>query len=239
MIDLTGNPGDKNCKITFSPRPGFKQSHRTFQRELVYGHYCPRCMNVVQALFLTDEPVDLWPYEATNVMSIGKSDEKVGTILKIVPNVESKLGYSNYTSTFLRSGGEPGQHIVLKNHVLKYHGVEKEKSSADRYFEPGERPCADYTGAFALREDLLVRDVCLFMRIDPTVLAQHNLPSVEEFLNRAVSQDFRSLPAYGVAPPVILFPRERMTGYNQNYEWWQIREILKPFKKPEVKAAAA
>jgi len=55
VIALTGKPGDLNSHVRFTPRPGFKKTHKVIERELVYGHYCPRCTNVVQALFLTDE----------------------------------------------------------------------------------------------------------------------------------------------------------------------------------------
>jgi hypothetical protein len=240
MIALTGNPGGKDCRIQFSPRPRFKTSHKLIERELVYGHYCPLCMNVVQALFLTDEPVDLWPYEATNVMSMGKSDAKLGTVLKVVPHAESKRGHTCYTSTVLPGSGDPGQHIVLKNHVLKYHGIENETNATDRFFEPGDRTC-EYTGAFALRGDLLVRDICHFMRWEVAEMARYNLPSVEEFLTVAAAYDFRSLPAYGSAPPVVLFPRTKMTPQNKwDKGWgWQMRSIMKSFEKPKEKAAPA
>jgi hypothetical protein len=236
VIELTGRPGDLNCSIRFTPRPGFKKTQKTLERELVYGHYCPLCQNVVQALFLTDEPVNLWPYEETNVMSTSKSEEKIGTILKIVPNLESKAGYTNYTVTSLRGGRQSGQHIVLKNHVLKYHGIEQEKHTPDRYFEPGERPC-EYAGAFALREDLLIRDVCYFMRLNVAAIEAYNLPSVEDFLKGAVEHGFRSLPAYGSAPPVMLIPRERMTSARG--DGWRMRNILQPFVKPKEQKVAA
>jgi hypothetical protein len=236
VIELTGKPGNQDCHIKFTPRAGFKRTHRPIERELVYGHYCPRCMNVVQALFLTDEPVNLWPYEETNVMSTSKSEEKIGTILKIVPNGESKAGYTNYTVTPLRGAGERGQHIVLKNHVLKYHGIEQETHTTDRYFEPGERTC-EYAGAFALREDLLIRDVCHFMRLDVAAIEAYTLPSVEDFLKGAVEYDFRSLPAYGSAPPVVLFPREWLA--QRRGQAWQLRSILQPCAKPKETNVAA
>ena len=236
MIALTGKPGDLNSHIRFTPRPGFKKTHKVIERELVYGHYCPRCLNVVQALFLTDEPVDLWPYEETHVMSTSKSEEKAGTILKVVPNVESTPGYTNYTSTPLRTAGDRGQHMVLKNHILKYHGIEQAKHTSDRYFEPGERTC-EYAGAFALREDLLVRDVCHFMRLDVAAIEAYHLPTVEDFLKGAVAYDFRALPAYGSAPPVVVFPRDKLT--NTRNCGWQMRNILQPFVKPTEQKVAA
>ena len=236
MIALTGKPGDLNCQIRFTPRPGFKKTHKVIERELVYGHYCPRCMNVVQALFLTDEPVDLWPYEETHVMSTSKSEEKAGTILKVVPNGESKAGYTNYTVTALRGAGERGQHLVLKNHVLKYHGIEQAKHTSDRYFEPGERTC-EYAGVFALREDLLICDVCHFMRMSVADIEHYSLPSVDGFLKLAVDYDFRSLPAYGNAPPVVVFPRDKLT--NTRNCGWQMRTILQPFVKPTEQKEAA
>ena len=150
--------------------------------------------------------------------------------------MESKTGYTNYTVTSLRGGRQSGQHIVLKNHVLKYHGIEQETHTTDRYFEPGERPC-EYAGAFAVREDLLIRDVCHFGRMDVAHIENYNLPSVTDFLTFGVNYEYRSLPAYGTAPPVVLFPREWLA--QRRGHAWQLRSILQPFAKPkETKVAA-
>src|ERR1035437_5869312 len=151
-------------------------------------------------------------------------------MLKIVPNGESKAGYTNYTVTPLRGAGERGQHIVLTNHVLTYLGIEQGKHTTDRYFEPGERPC-EYAGVFAVREDLLIRDVCHFGRMDVAQIEHYHLPSVTEFLTFGVHDEYRSLPAYGTAPPVVLFPGEWLA--QRRGQAWQLRSILPPFAKPQ------
>ena len=229
MIELVGKPGDLNCRIKFTPRPGFKQTHTTIERELMYGHYCPSCMNVVQALFLTDDPISLWPYEETNVMSTSKDEAKIGTILRIVPHVESKRGHSAYTTTSLRSVGSPGQHIVLKNHVLKYHGLKETTPTPDRFFEPGDRTC-EYTGVFALREDLLVRDICLLMQMSAHEVKLYNIPSLADFMTTAMTYDIRLLPAYGSALPIIVVAREKIADRWGGYTY-QVRNALKPYLK--------
>ena len=120
--------------------------------------------------------------------------------------MESKVGlHELHRHAVARTAGERGQHIVLKNHVLKYHGIEQVKHTTDRYFEPGERTC-EYAGAFALREDLLIRDVCHFMRLDVAAIEAYNLPSVEDFLKGAVDvrlsvpAGLRQRPTGGVVP---------------------------------------
>ena len=94
MIEFIGKPGSASCSIQFSPRSAYKcdARYQRFEKDLVYGHYCPTCGNVVQACFLTAKPVDLWFYEETNVISTAADEKKFGNVLKIVPNQDSKFG---------------------------------------------------------------------------------------------------------------------------------------------------
>src|ERR1035438_10078802 len=112
MIELTGKPGDLICRIRFTPRPWFKDDERVphLELNLVYGHRCPTCGNVIQACFLTEKPIDLWYYEETAF--VAKGEKTYGDLLKVVPNEESKPGHSQYTSTFERVASGSAQHLV-------------------------------------------------------------------------------------------------------------------------------
>lgn len=250
LIRLTGKPGDAICKIQFTPRPAFRDNPRVHEIEktLVYGHVCPTCGNVIQACFLTDEPVNLWAYEETNFISKSSDEKKFGTILKVVPNVDSKYGYSQYTSTVFRTSGGKAQHLTLKNHIVKYHGANTETQTTDRYFEPGGCTC-EYVGVFSLREDLALKDLCLLWRFKESY---KNLDTDYEFttiasvaegfesesgqrLNGLQQYGVRPLPAYGQAPPVLLFSQEKLKA---NYPpWYQISTLMNSAFYKERKTA--
>jgi hypothetical protein len=199
----------------------------------------------VQACFLTAKPVDLWFYEETNVISTAADEKKFGNVLKIVPNQDSKFGYSQYTSTVLRTPGGMAQHLTLKNHIVKYHGINETAHTSDRYFEPGGHTCA-YTGLFSLREDLALKDLCLLWRFADghgNNLNDYKFGKIDEVLDHFITNDgahlnglsfhgVRALPAYGQAPPVLVFPRDKLTG---NYApWGQISTLMsRAFKKEQ------
>ena len=45
MIEFIGKPGSASCSIQFSPRSAYKcdPRYQRFEKDLVYGHYCPTC----------------------------------------------------------------------------------------------------------------------------------------------------------------------------------------------------
>ena len=160
MIEFIGKPGSAACSIQFSPRSAYKGDPRytRFERDLVYGHYCPTCGNVVQACFLTAKPIDLWFYEETNVISTANDEKKFGNVLKIVPNQDSKFGYSQYTSTVLRTAGGTAQHLTLKNHIVKYHGINEATHTSDRSLSQAATPAP--TRASSVCGKILLSRIC-------------------------------------------------------------------------------
>lgn len=208
MIQLTGKPGEPNPKVRFTPRNMFKHAP-VLEKQLIYGHVCPRCFNVVQALFATDEPIDLFKYEETAVISLSQDAKKYGTINKYVPEYDDPVGTTCYTSTFLIGGKQKAQHLYLKNHILLFEGIDKPVSeNGSNFYEKGERTC-EYTGFFSVRKDLMVRDILLFMQVKPEQIKSYYLPPLDQFLQRC-GERFRTLPPYGDAPPVVLVKRENM-----------------------------
>jgi hypothetical protein len=244
LISLTGKPGDLICQIHFNVRPAFSKDPKAvdLRRDLVYGHVCPTCNNVIQACFLTDKPIDLWPYEETVFISQA-SGKNFGTTLKIVPNEESKAGYSQYTSTFERTLEGNAQHLVMKNHVLRYQGIDSKSRENDRYNESGGHTCA-YTGCFSLRQATMLKDLCLFYRCDEEgrkgVVGTNSKIDQYEFtdLTAAVIESLRiegirTLPSYGQPLPMLLFGNENLKGaYSQFYK---LTRALAVYRK-EVKA---
>lgn len=229
MIRLIEGSG-KSARILFSPRVGFRRGAskvNELERTLVYGHVCPVCRNVIQALFLTDTQVNLWPYEETIEISEGK--ETMGEVLHYWPKPDSHHGYSQYTSMRLHTTQGDAQKIVLKNHVLKYHGIDANKNGGYTHFVSGGHMCS-LTGIASHRPDLLICDLMHFYRL-PDVdknAWKNSLPPLDDFIAAGEAYGMRTIPTIGEGPRVVLFPKIRVTD---QVSWaWQMRNILNTAK---------
>ena len=224
MISLTGKPGDKNFQVEFTPRWGYKTGRKTMVREGLYGHYCSTCSNVINVAFFTKKPVDLWPIEESNIISRAK--DKFGESLQTVPGNDSKEGTTQYNSTFFDTSNGQVQVLTLKNHILGYQGIVKGDTLKSN-FQTGECPCY-YAGCFSFNSDLLLKDVFSFWGFRNQNFPEVKKPTLEEFVEAGKDSGFKLIPAYGEAPPVILFPRSKVQeGFNSFY--YELNRILRTF----------
>lgn len=223
MIELVGKPGDAQGKIRFSPRDSFKKRAKHEERELIYGHKCPVCNNLVQAYFLTPQPINLFPYEETVVLSQG--EKNAGEILKILPGRYDRQQDTCYNDLHLRGA----QRIVLKNHLMRLDAMADRQPTGDGIWEVGERTCFK-AGVFSLREDLAVKDLMLFSLMTPLETGNYNIPKIEELFPHPLGDaEFRWVRAVGQAPPMILMNRESFTHGFQ----YSLRSRLAPFMKQQ------
>lgn len=205
MIDLIGSPGDLVGKIRFTPRDKFKRKYPILEKELIYGFRCTRCGNVILAYWRTDEPVNLWPYEETNILSL--SEDHYGEVINIYPNENSKHGYSCYENVTIKAGSEVGQRIRLKKHLLLNEPVLNMTTSD--IFETGGEHCCEYTGWWSLRSDLMLKDILLANMADtPEELAFATKHTVSEFVGTLFCNKFRALQGIGNVPPAVLVNRQ-------------------------------
>lgn len=219
--------------IAFEPRAGFKRGSKAqpeIRREIIYGHTCPICGNLMQAYFNTESAIDLWPYEETVVLSQG--EKNMGEIRKIFPDNKAKLGSSCYKSTF--HSATKSQKIVLKNHILKFEGLSNRVYGGDNFWEVGERTCVK-AGFFSLREDMLIKDILCAYGYSHYDIAHYDLPSITlDKIVSATGQNFRKVLAVGNAPPVLLTDREALNGlYGSNYSSinWSLFSLLQQYRK--------
>lgn len=227
MIKLRGKEGvnDPLNKIVFEPRPGFVRGAGKAQElefPLIYGHRCPYCSNVIQALFKAPKEFSLWPYEETTVLSQG--DKNSGEVLKVFPDDKTKHGKSCYRIEY--SPAEGGSiKLTLKNHLTRHATIVERKYDGNGIWEAGEKPCTK-TGIFSIREDLLMKDFLLFSQLTDTEVSQHNMPTVKEFIPEG-DTNFKLVPSVGQAPPVILVERQSLV-YGFHYH---TRQRIQPFRK--------
>lgn len=227
MIRLRGKNevNDSNNKIIFESRPGFSRGRGAapaLEFPLIYGHRCPYCSNVMQALFKAPRTFSLWPYEETVLLSQGEKNS--GEIRKTYPDEKVKFGKSCYRMDF--SSAEGGSiKLTLKNHIIQYTAISHSDYKGEGIWEAGERPCT-HAGIFSLREDLLVKDWMLYSKITEHEIEKYNLPPVKELIPET-DPNFKAVPAVGVAPPVILVERASFIfGFN-----YQTRPKMAPYLK--------
>lgn len=228
MIKLRGKTGinDANNKIIFEPRPGFNRGRlKTMTFPLIYGHRCPHCSNVIQALFKAPNRIDLWAYEETVILSQGEKNS--GEVRRIFPDEKTREGKSCYRIDFCDAEGGSIK-LTLKNHIMRHSSIEKRQFNGEGLWEPGEKPCTKI-GAFALREDLLVKDFLLFGQMLKDEVIKHDIPTPQQLIKED-DKEFQLVPAVGVAPPVILVERQSLVyGYH-----YHARPRMSDFKKKKV-----
>lgn len=227
MIRLRGKTEaqDPLNKIYFEPRPGFTRGvgvAPSLEFPLVYGHRCPFCTNVIQALFKAPKMFNLWPYEETTLLSQGEKNS--GEIRKVFPDDKTRFGKSCYRVDFSPADGGSVK-ITLKNHILRHQAIKDRQFNGDGLWEPGEKACMK-AGVFSLREDLLVKDFLLFSQIQDAEIQQFNIPPVKDLIPDS-DPHFKLVPAVGVAPPVILVERQSLV-YGFHY---QTRPRMQSYKK--------
>lgn len=226
MIRLKGEPGQKaGCKIEFTQRSGSKGKYPPLELELLYGHRCPACNMVMDAVFyVSDNPVDITPYEETDVVN------KEGVVKKIIPNPEETTAYVSDILPY--AGGRQVQRLRLKNHLLR-----PENLGSEDCWEPGGRTCI-WTGVFSLRDDLTAKDLVLASHIED--VAGYRLQGTADFIpvkelpprikdKPVATGTLVEVPAFGDAPPVILFTRR---DAHDGWEW-NMKTRLNKFKRKE------
>ena len=228
MIKLRGVNGvaDPKNKIIFEPRAGFSRGRGaapTLEFPLLYGHRCPFCGNIIQALFKAPRAFNLWPYEETVLLSQGEKNS--GEIRKIYPDEKTKYGKSAYNVEF--SPAEGGSiKLTLVNHVIKHKVLSTKEINGEGLWEVGkEKPCIK-AAIFSLREDLLIKDFLLFSQMVDYEITKYNLPKAAELIPEN-DTNFRQEPAVGVAPPVILVDRQSFV-YGFHY---QTRRLMTNYRK--------
>ena len=221
MIQLTNN--QTTPKLILTKRNSFKGEVKNLEFPLVYGHTCPVCKNVMQALFKTPTPINLWPYEETDVLSQGAKN--AGELLKTLPNNKSDYGESCYEVSFHPAGGG-SQKIRLKNHIMRVRALAERQLTGEGLFEVGER-CCPKTGIFSVKQSLLIKDFCLFSMVQSAKLNLYNLPNIDQIIKGDDDTIGRLVTAIGEAPPVIILDRGRLVaGFN-----FYVEPRLEQYKK--------
>jgi hypothetical protein len=234
--------GENASLIEFTPRYDFRR-HPILERQLLYGYWCPRCMNVIQAYFFTDKPIRVEVYEVTQILADSLVNR--GSLVKKVPNREEPN--SCYESVFHKTAGGNGQMIRLKNHTLVWKG----HNNREKYFESGERPC-NMIGWRSLTEKTYTRDFeMVFGRPGdmglhpPTSAFIHNW--LKEHLDYTVTSGAMSILPIGKGLPMLLVRRQQLRDGEMNVafplalkkDWAAFNAPGSPKKQDNMSCSAA
>jgi hypothetical protein len=227
MISLIGKPGDTNARLSLVPRSPLR-GYPTLDLPLYYGYKCPYCNNVIQALFKTDQPIDLFAYEETVI--INRKREKRYQIPAEGQKDRRGMEFDTfYQSIMLEAGPWAAQRITLLHHVIPYWGIEHHvKETGAGWFEKtktGDRACA-YTGIGTLNSNLLQQVLRLFAGVKDKDLLKLELPETDKLLsavNLLRSSDGKSLEgtwikAVGEGGPMVLIDRSSiLAGFGYGF----------------------
>lgn len=149
MISLI--PGEKPI-IRFTPIARYQGIIPEREYPLLYGHVCPRCQNIVQAVFVAKEKFPLVKYEETRVV------DGVGKLIGVRPAPGTQHPKSCYQ---IKLYPGLGTQITLRYHVSDPATIEGAhyRNSIGLPLEVGEVHVCSFTGLFSHREDLVLRDL--------------------------------------------------------------------------------
>lgn len=104
-------------KIFFTPPE--KSTEQELEFDLVYGHRCPKCNNLVQALFMTDKKIDPKPWEEIMTRQLDKD----GYFKRIIPGRHERFRSHYNIQTIGRGNAVSAELIRLTEHFERKEDV--------------------------------------------------------------------------------------------------------------------
>jgi hypothetical protein len=136
----------------------------TLTRQLIYGHFCTECQNLIQAAFLTDTAIDPKDYEELNTTIMDTHGQR--KVIRTGVNSRFKSKYD--INTIQRGSLISAELIRLKEHF-------------DRHpYEPTWCSFCHYTAYFSFRYDIALQQILIDSGTNPNWfdLSQKNIPEI-------------------------------------------------------------
>jgi hypothetical protein len=204
-------PSKDGTKLWFLPSE--KSTEQEMEFDLVYAHVCPKCNNLIQALFMTDKRIDPKPWEEIFTRSL---DEK-GQYKRIIPGRQDRFR-SRYSVTTLGRGATVSAELIRFTEHF------------DRGASPNDLPICNYAAISTTIPEYRVYDMLLAALMDPAsyTLKDGDYEHVKYKIQHgyAGSDQYVFVPAVGKGHEVVLVSR---TPYR-----WFIQDAVAKFYKPYV-----
>jgi hypothetical protein len=202
-------PSKDGTKLWFLPPE--KSNEQELEFPLVYAHVCPKCNNLVQALFMTDKKIDPKPWEEI----FTKILDAQGHFKRIIPGRHDRFRSRYTVHTIGRGSSVSAELIRFTEHF-------------DRREDPNNQPVCGFVTISSVIPEYRVYDILLVQNMDP---ARYNIKdehweAIKEKLLHSYSgvDQYSFVPAIGNGPECVMMSR---TAYN-----WYMNEAVGKYFKP-------
>lgn len=195
--------------------PPEKSQEQELEFDLIYAHTCPRCNNLVQALFMTDKRIDPKPWE--EIMT--KQLDAQGHYKRIIPGRHDRFRSRYSIQTIGRSGTVSAELIRFSEHF-------------ERKEDPNAVPICGFVAISSVIPEYRVDDMLLALGMDPSryKIEDKYWEGIKEKLLKAYAggNQYEFVPAVGNGPECVFMTRLA-------YNWFMtdaVGKYAKPYEPP-------
>ena len=201
-------PSKDGTKLWFIPPEKSSESEMEFH--LVYAHVCPKCQNLVQALFLTDKRIDPKPWEEILTHQLDKD----GKYKRIIPGRNDRWKSRYIIQTIGRGSSVNAELIRFNEHF-------------DRREDVINGNICNFMAISSTIPEYRVYDMLLALGKNPIQYAikdEHYEGIKHSLLNKYAGKDqYSFVPAVGNGPELVLISRTA-------YGWFMDEACIKYYK---------
>lgn len=202
-------PSTDGKKLWFIPPE--KSKEQELEYELVYAHVCPKCNNLVQALFMTDKRVDPKPWEEIYTKIL----DGQGHYKRIIPG-RNERSRSRYAITTI------GRGAAISAQLIRY------TEHFDRKEDVVNTPVCNYVAISSTIPEYRAYDILLALLINPSQYSIKDMdwPTIKDQLEKKYSgpDQYVFSPAVGNGPECVYASR---TAYQ-----WFLQQAVSKYAKP-------
>jgi hypothetical protein len=178
---------------------------------LVYANTCPKCNNLIQAVFMTNKKVDPKPWEEIFTQVLDAN----GKYKRIIPG-RSKRSRSRYSVTTLGRGS------IISAQLIRY------TDHFDRKEDVNNTPICKFVALSSVIPEYRIYDMLLTHFLDPSKydIKDSDYDSIKDRLltNYSGTDQYAFVEAIGKGPECVLVSR---TAYQ-----WFMQEVTNKYAKP-------
>lgn len=208
-------PSKDGTKLWFIPVE--KTNEQEMEFDLIYAHVCPKCNNLVQALFKTDKRIDPKPWE--EIMT--KVLDKDGHFKRIIPGRQDRFRSRYSIQTIGRGASVSAELIRFTEHF-------------DRKEPPDGSAVCGFVAITSVIPEFRVYDMLLAQNMNPAQykIEDKHWDSIKDKLTHsyAGTDQYVFTPAIGDGPEAVLMSRNA-------YNWYMneaVGKYCKPYQPPVV-----
>ena len=202
-------PSKDGTKLWFIPPE--KSGEQELEFPLVYAHVCPKCNNLVQALFLIEQRVEPKPWEEI----FTKTLDAQGHYKRIIPGRHERFRSRYAVNTIGRGNSVSAELIRFGEHF-------------ERKEDPNAQPICNFVAVSSVIPEYRVYDILLATGLDPS---KYNVEDSDyegikkQLLGKyGCTDQYVFQEAIGNGPECVFISR---TAYQ-----WFLQEVVGKFFKP-------